>query len=388
MNKKAFIVLVGSMFISMLGMGIVSPFLPIYANSLGASSLQIGLVQAAFNITGIGTLLFVGRLSDRFGRKSFLSGGLSILTIASAGLMYANDIASLILWRLVQGLGASAHLPIAQAYLGDITPEGGEGKWMGYFNAILFAGMGAGPLIGGFIADAFSIKTTFLFMAILNVVGLVATLLFLKEMPRKTARGGNASIIAPLKSRIMQGVLSFRMTTGIGTASLMAFMPLFADLRIGLSASLIGILMAARTPVSILQSYTGRLADKWNRRKMVVCGGAASIIAVVFLPLTGGFWSLLAVYISITLAQAFAVPPANAYAVHEGRTYGMGASMTMFMLAMQLGNGVGPVALGSLADLFGLECVFYAAAVFMAAGVVLFAWMVPAISTPRKPARG
>jgi DHA1 family multidrug resistance protein-like MFS transporter len=276
MNKKAFIVLVGSMFISMLGMGIVSPFLPIYANTLGASSLQVGLVQAAFNITGIGTLLFVGRLSDRFGRKSFLCGGLSILAIASVGLMFADDIARLILWRFVQGLGASAHLPIAQAYLGDITPEGDEGKWMGYFNAVLFAGMGAGPLIGGVVADAFSIKATFLFMAILNVLGLIATLIFLKEMPRKTAGSERASFIAPLKSRIMRGVFSFRMTTGIGTSSLMAFMPLFADLRIGLSASLIGILMAARTPVSILQSYTGRLADKWNRRTMVVWGGIAA----------------------------------------------------------------------------------------------------------------
>ncbi len=61
MNKKAFWVLVGSMFISMLGMGIVSPFLPIYANTLGASSMQVGLVQAAFSITGIGTLLFQGQ---------------------------------------------------------------------------------------------------------------------------------------------------------------------------------------------------------------------------------------------------------------------------------------------------------------------------------------
>ena len=132
----------------MLGMGIVTPFIPIYANTLGASSLEIGLIQSAFSITGIGTLLFVGRLSDRFGRKIFLSGGLSILTLSSLGLMRSNSPIDLILWRFVQGLGASAHLPIAQSYLGDITPEGSEGKWMGHFNAVLFAGMGAGPLVG------------------------------------------------------------------------------------------------------------------------------------------------------------------------------------------------------------------------------------------------
>jgi DHA1 family multidrug resistance protein-like MFS transporter len=386
MNKKAFAVLVGSMFISMLGMGIVSPFLPIYANALGASSLEVGMVQAAFNITGIGTLLFVGRLSDRFGRKSFLSGGLTVLAIASVGLMYANDVVHLILWRFVQGLGASAHLPIAQAYLGDITPGGSEGKWMGYFNAVLFAGMGAGPLVGGIITDAFSIRAAFLFMAVLNVAGLIATLIFLKEMPRKVAAREHRSYIAPLKSLVMRGVLSYRLTTGIGTASLMAFMPLFADLKIGLSASLIGILLAARTPVSILQSYTGRLADKWDRRSMVVWGGIASIIATALLPLTRGFWPLLIAYISVTVGQAFGMPAASAYVVHEGRTYGMGASMTMFMMAMQTGNGIGPIVLGSIADRLGLESTFYTAAVFTAAGILLFAWMVRGSSPRPAPA--
>jgi DHA1 family multidrug resistance protein-like MFS transporter len=376
MNKKAFVVLVGSMFISMLGMGIVNPFLPIYANTMGASKLEVGLIQAAFSITGIGTLVFIGRLSDRFGRKSFLSGGLTILAISSFGLMYGYDPLHLILWRFFQGLGAAAHLPIAQAYLGDITPEGSEGKWMGYFNAVLFAGMGAGPLVGGVITDAFSMKAAFLSMAVLNVLGLIATLIFLKEMPRKIAAREHASLIAPLKSRILRGVFSYRMTTGVGTATLMAFMPLFADERIGLSASLIGILLAARTPLSIIQTYTGRLADSWDRRSMVIWGGVASIAATTLLPRTDGFWLLLVVYSAVTLGQSFGMPAANAYVVHEGRIYGMGASMTMFMMAMQTGTGIGPVILGGIADRLGLDSVFYSAAICMAVGIALFAWMV------------
>jgi len=376
MNKKAFWVLVGSMLISMLGMGIVSPFLPIYAHTMGASRLQIGLVQAGFNITGIGTLLFVGRLSDRFGRKSFLSSGLAVLSISAVGLMYARDPKHLILWRFVQGLGASAHMPIAQAYLGDITPDGHEGKWMGYFNSFLYAGIGLGPLAGGFISDWYSIRATFLFMAILNVLAMTCTLAFLKEMPRKIAARENTAFLAPLKSRTMRGVCSYCMTAGIGTSSLMAFMPLFADMRLGLSTKLIGVLLATRAPISLCQSYTGRLADRWNRRSMVIWGGMLSITAVSLLPHTAVFWLLLAAYLSVTIGQAFSIPSANAYVVNEGRTYGMGASMTTFMLAMHIGNGVGPVALGSVADWFGLESAFYAAAVCMAAGLVLFATMV------------
>jgi MFS transporter, DHA1 family, multidrug resistance protein len=376
MNKKAFAVLVGSMLISMLGMGIVSPFLPIYANTMGASSTQVGLIQAAFNITGIGTLLFIGRLSDRYGRKLFLSCGLSIMAIAAIGLMYSRDPVHLILWRFFQGLGAAAHLPIAQAYLGDITPEGNEGKWMGYFNAVLYCGMGIGPLVGGLIADAYSIRSSFLFMAGLNTLALIATLIFLKEMPRKVAARENRSLFAPLKSRRIRGVCSYCMTAGVGTSSLMAFMPLYADLKLGLSAKFIGILLAARSPISLLQSYTGRLADRWNRKFMVLGGGIAAITAVLLLPQTGFFWTLLITYLAVTLGQAISMPAANAYVVHEGRTFGMGASMTMFMLAMHIGSGIGPIALGSIADWIGLKSVFYVAAICMAAGLVLFAMMV------------
>jgi DHA1 family multidrug resistance protein-like MFS transporter len=371
MDRKAFIVLVGSMFISMMGMGLVTPFLPIYANTMGANGVEVGLIQAAFSITGIGTLLFVGRLSDRYGRKSFLSGGLTILAIASFGLLYATRPLHLILWRFFQGLGASAHLPIAQAYLGDITPKGSEGKWMGYFNAVLFAGLGAGPLLGGVIADAFSMKASFLIMAFLNILGLIATLLFLKEMPRKIAAREHSSYMAPLKSRIMRGIFIYRMTAGIGTASLMAFVPLYAELKLGLSTTLIGIVLATRTPASIVQSYTGSLADRWNRRSMVFWGGMATVVTTILLPQTGRFWTLLIVYVLITLGQSFGIPAANAYIVDEGRTYGMGTSMTMFMLAMQIGNGIGPVALGGISDGLGLNSVFYSAAVVMASGILL-----------------
>lgn len=365
----------------MLGMGIVSPFIPIYANTLGASSLEIGLIQSAFSITGIGTLLFVGRLSDRFGRKIFLSGGLIILAVSSLGLMHSYSPLHLIMWRFVQGLGASAHLPIAQSYLGDITPEGSEGKWMGHFNAVLFAGIGAGPLVGGVITDAFNISIAFLVMAVLNVLGLIATLLFLKEMPRKTADREHASFSAPLKSRIMRGVISLRLTTGVGTATLMAFLPLFADVRLGLSTSLIGMMLAARTPISVVQYYTGHLADKWNRRPMVIWSGMAAFIAVALIPLTSGFWTLLIAYTCVALGQTFGMPAANAYIVNEGRTFGMGICMTMFMLAMNVGNSIGPLILGGIADWLGLDSAFYAAAFSMAAGVVVFTLMLRSSST-------
>ncbi len=376
MDKKTFFVLLGTLFISMLGMNIISPFLPLYARKMGASALQLGFVQAAFSVSGTTTLLFIGRLSDDYGRKSFLAGGLALLSISSAAFMFASTPLHLIVLRFFQGLGASTFLAISQAYMGDRLQSGSEGRWMGYFNAVLFAGMGSGPLVGGAITDAYSISVAFLALAAMNALGLLAILFFVRELPRKRAVREYQSFLAPLKSRIMRGVFSYRMTVGVGTATLMAFVPLFAGLRLGLTSTMIGLMLAARIPISICQSYTGRMADRWNRRLMVIWGAAITVVAVLLIPSVAGFWGLLIAYLWVTVGQALGIPAANAYVVREGRTYGMGASVTMFMMAMYAGNSIGPVVLGGIADKLGLASAFYAASLCMAAGLVLFVFLV------------
>jgi DHA1 family multidrug resistance protein-like MFS transporter len=375
MDKKAFFVLVSTMLISMLGFGIVVPLLPIYAEQMGASDLQIGLINAGFSLMVLVMLPIMGPLSDRFGRKVFLCTGLAILTVASLSFIWAQTPTQLILVRIFQGIGASMHLPIAQAYLGDITPKGEEGKWMGHFNAILFSSMSIGPLFGGVLTDLFSATTTFLVMSALCLIGLIAALIFLPEVAKRVVAQRQGSVFEGLrKSRIIRGIFAFRTTVGFSNACIMTFLPVFASEKLGLSILLIGVLIASRTPLSFLQSYTGGLADRHNRRALVIIGSLASIIFIALIPLSVGFWSVLIIYALLAIGVAFAMPAATAYVVEEGRIFGMGASMALFMMAMQIGNGFGPVILGSIADFMGLESAFYAAAVIMVLGVAAFVW--------------
>jgi DHA1 family multidrug resistance protein-like MFS transporter len=383
MDKKVFLVLVGTMLISMLGFGIVVPLLPIYAEQMGASDLQIGFINAGFSLMILIALPIIGRLSDRFGRKKFLIAGLSTLTVASLAFIWAQNPFQLILVRIFQGIGASMHLPIAQAYLGDITPKGEEGRWMGHFNAILFSSMSIGPFFGGALTDLFSASTTFLVMAALCFIGLVATLIFLPEVTERVVSRGNGSVFEGLKkSRIMKGVFAFRMTSGFSMACLMTFLPLLASEKLGLSIFLIGVLIASRTPLALIQSYTGSLADRYSRWGLVVLGSLGAIVFIALIPLAGGFWPLLVLYALVSIGTAFAMPAATAYVVEEGRIYGMGASMALFMMAMQIGNGVGPILLGGIADFMGVGSSFYAAAIILLLGVVAFIWFSRGYSPP------
>lgn len=375
MNKNAFAVVVSTMFISMLGMGIVVPLLPIYADHMGASAMEIGLISAGFSIGLTVFLPLMGRVSDRFGRKVFLSSGLAGLTIASLGFIWAQNPLHLIIVRFFQGFSATMHLPLAQAYLGDITPEGEEGRWMGYFNAILFSGMGIGPLFGGVLTDLFSMNAAFVVMAALNLLGLVSTIIFLPEVARKTpAQKQFTSLTYLRKSTLLKGACAFRMSIGFGSASFLTFLPIFANNTIGLSTSLIGLLLASRMPVSLVQSFSGTLADKYNRRAIVIIGSACALVATALLPASGNFWALLALYGFATFGAAFALPAATAYVVEEGRIFGMGASMALFMMAMQFGTGVGPILLGGVVDLFGIGSAFFTGAGIILVGICVFIW--------------
>ena len=377
MNKKIFTILVGTMFISMLGFGIVVPLLPIYADQLGATPLEIGLINGGFSITVLVFLPVVGRLSDRIGRKVFLCSGLSCLIIASLGLIWAQNPLQLILVRCFQGLGASMHLPIAQAYLGDITPKGEEGRWMGRFNGVLFSAVGLGPLIGGLLTDLFSTSTTFLVMAALCAVGLIATIILLPEVPKKTVLERESAVFSSLRrSDKLKGAFTIQMANGFVMACMMTFLPLFASQSLGLSVSLIGLLIASQTPMALFQFYTGTLADKHSRRILVTAGGTAAVIFIALQPMANGFWPLLAMYVLMAVGIAFAIPSVAAYVVEEGRTLGMGTSMAMLMMAMQVGTGVGPIVLGGIVEFVGIKSAFYSAAGIMLIGVAVFNWFI------------
>ena len=128
MIRRVFPVLALAIFSSMLGAGIVVPLLPLYAEGMGATGLSLGFIFAGFAITRTLVTPFFGRLSDRKGRKLFLTIGLFTYALVSFAYVLAGHVYHLVLIRLVHGVTGAMILPIAQAYIGDLSPEGEEGK--------------------------------------------------------------------------------------------------------------------------------------------------------------------------------------------------------------------------------------------------------------------
>ncbi len=377
MIRKVFPILALSIFCCMLGSGIVVPLLPLYAESLGASGVWLGLIFAGFAIThAIATPVF-GRLSDRSGRKPFISIGLLSYGIISLTFVWADTISQLILLRLLHGVAGGMILPIAQAYVGDLSPQGEEGKWMGYANAAFFGGFGFGPLLGGTLAEHLGMDAAFFTMGGLNFLAFFIAVLFLPRIDRKKVAATPAVSFKELgASGVMVGLFTFRLTLTLGRSAFLTFVPIYAAAGLGLRTTLIGVLLAVSTLLlSVLGVPSGRIADRFSRRALIVIGCLVSVTYLALVPLADNFWNLLALTALGSFGGAIAVPAASAMAVGEGRKYGMGSAIAVFSMALSIGMSLGPILSGAITDFSGISAAFYFGAVVTLVGTALFIWL-------------
>jgi MFS family permease len=126
----------------------------------------------------------VGRLSDFWGRKTFIATGLFLYWLISLGYLLCNSVGDLVLVRIVQGCSGAMIIPLAMAHIGDIAPEKQEGQYLGSFSVSLFAGFGFGPLLGGLIMYRFGIEANFYLMSLLCFLAFLVVILFLPNMKR------------------------------------------------------------------------------------------------------------------------------------------------------------------------------------------------------------
>lgn len=373
--KKVFPILALSMFSSTLGMGIVAPLLPIYAQTLGASGIWLGTIVASYSISNSIFVPFVGRFSDRKGRKLLLSAGLLAYAIISLGYVLAGNALQLSLVRFIQGIAGAATIPIATAYLGDLSPEGEEGKWMGYGNAAFFSGFGIGPLLGGVMTEHLGMNATFFTMGGLNLLAFFVAYFFLPRADSRHAAGGiKLSFKEMSNSSMVRGIFSFRLVQALGRGGIVAFLPIFGSLA-GLSLSQIGVLITINFLALILLAPLGGLvADRTNRRTVTMYGNIIFSGLLAVIPFSNSFGQLATVLVIQGISGAIVMATAAALTVEEGRKYGMGSTMSIFMLAMGIGLAVGPIISGVIADFFNIESVFYFGAATGLIGTILFGW--------------
>jgi len=361
----------------MLGLGVISPLLPVYVHDLGASGIWVGSIFAIFSVSRIIFIPLVGKLSDRKGRKAFITVGLAGYTLISFLYSITHTLPMLLGIRFLHGFFSAMVIPITMAYLGEIAEPGREGRMMGLFNMAMFLGMAGGPLLGGVLKDTVGYASVFYAMMGLTGLAFFMAVTMLPEIktPEKDGARKTTSFRSILRNKIIQSVLLFRINNAVARGALMSFLPIMA---MHLPAAQIGILISVNVFLTaFLQKVFGDLADKLNNCYLIIGGSLLTTFSLALVPFFRSFTGLLITGAVFGIASGISIPAASSLNIKIGKKNGgMGATVSLFNTAQNIGWLVAPMLAGFIYDSWGLKAIFFCVAGISLLGTLGFYFLI------------
>jgi MFS family permease len=369
----------------MVGLGIIWPLVPVLAVQLGAGGLIVGLIIASYNISRTFLSPFVGRFSDRFGRKNFILIGLALYSVVSFAYILADTSPALIGVRLAHGLASLLVVPICMALAGDIAPKGQLGSYLGTLSMAAMAGLGLGPCLGGILFEHFGMGTAFCGMGLLSIFAGGLVVFFLppdRESGAVVRRQGTVSFKEILSNRTALAIVLMRFFAATGQGAVYTFLPIYA-MQAGMSSLQVGILLSVNIfLVAVMQRPVGRWMDRGNPKFAVIVGMFGCAVSIFPMPFFMGFNYLLALNLFMGLASGLTFPGSLVISGHLGRTMGMASLMSVTDAAWTFGLVVSPILSGVILDLWGITHVFTTGAVLIFIGSIVVTVLLRGYSPP------
>lgn len=378
MLSRPFLTLAFAMFTAMMGIGMVTPILPVYAEAQGASGAEIGLAFSSFAIVQLFISPFSGRIADRYGRKLFIVAGLASYVVTALGWYYTDTVFWTIAFRAFSGIGSALIFSLSQAYVGDLAPEGFEGRYMGAFGIFIASGFGVGPLLAGIIRDQYDIDTVFISMAVMFAAASTAVAVLLPRSKRVRSGDVDAPPAVPwstiLRHPYVQGLYLVGTSLAFAMGASFTFIAIYLEGEFGATATMVGVVLAVQQVTNgAMQPLSGMLADRFNRR-MLIMGGAVLVAAGYLTPaIVDEYWLVLVGFmLGVGIGSSIAQVSTQALQVEIGR--GLGMATVMSLQATSFGSGVlmGSMLTGIVNDAVGTSWVFVVATLVILGGALAF----------------
>jgi MFS family permease len=377
LNRKILLAIFIVIFADMLGMAFMSPLLPMFSEEMGANAFWLAVISSSLGVSRFILMPVFGRLSDRTGKKKiFICSALFIYIFLGLAFTLVSHYTHIAAIRFIRGIGSAAVVPLARAYVGELSPKGQEGRYMGFFNIAFFFGMGMGPLISGVIKDLSSFDAVFYTMSGIWAFAFLVALLFIPESKTmvQVVREKSISFRKLLVIKMMMAVFMMRTVMGGLIATINLYVPLYAEKRIMSSETEIGILVASGTIVmGIMQNYAGKLADRYSKTMLVILGQISNTVFYFIIPFTSTFTELLIVRIIMSIGGALTLPAIAAITTEIGKDHGMGSAHGLFNMAMTLGYSAWPFFLAPIKESsLGIDWVFHISGIVGFVGFAAF----------------
>jgi DHA1 family tetracycline resistance protein-like MFS transporter len=356
MKRSPLIVIFTTVFIDLVGFGIVIPVLPFYAEGtvFNATPRTVGFLFASYSIMQLIAAPILGRLSDKYGRRPVLLISIIGTGIGFLILGFANTLWMLFAGRILDGL-TGGNISTAQAYIADITTPENRAKGMGLVGAAFGLGFIFGPALGGILSH-WGIHVPFFFAAGLcfaNAVLLYFTLpeTVTKDHPaRNMASSGRGlrQLLNSLKQPRLALVIIIYFLFVVAFSIMTTSFSLYTMFRFGYDAQHTGYLFAYVGVISVIVQggLIGKLVKRFGELPLVLFGAfcfAISLFAVPFVgPQSGGLLGLLIGGGVFAMGNSLATPALTSLASKSVGPAEQGTVLGVMQSAASLARAVGP----------------------------------------------
>lgn len=371
MRRSPLLVIFITVFIDLIGFGIVIPVLPFYVEGtrFNATPRSVGLLFASYSIMQLIFTPILGRLSDKYGRRPVLFLSLLGTGVGFLILGFATTLWMLFAGRIIDGI-TGGNISTAQAYIADVTTPENRAKGMGVIGAAFGLGFIFGPAIGG-ILSRWGINIPFLFaagLAFSNAILLYFTLpeTVTPDHPARTsaAVGRWSQLAQALKQQRLAFVLLIYFLFIVAFSIMTTSFALFTMYRFGYDAHDTGWLFVFVGVVgAIVQGgLIGRLVKHFGEMPLVIAGALLFAASLFSIPLTGphtGLATLLLVGGTFALGNGLSTPTLMGLAsksVGRGEQGGvLGVTQSVASLARTVGPLVSSALIYSAVATYGTD---------------------------------
>ena len=370
-------------FLVMLGLSIISPVLPFYAQELGATTFMVGALVGALAGARVIINLPAGTMGDKFGNWRMMQIGLALIATTSFLAVVAFNYWMLLGVRIVEGVGSAFYVTSSLAALGRISPPEKRGRYMGYYVSFLLMGQVLGPTVGGAVATVWGLRAPFAFYGAVALAGMFLLVsVRLPESRGETAREG----IDWAAVRKLVGNRSF-MRVNFGTMSaffvrsgiLSTVCPLFFNAKFGWDEATIGLLISVAAFSSLgTMLPSGIIADRRGRKLPFTLSFVLTGLIAPFFLFATDFLTAALVYMVWGLSIGLQGPVA-AWSTDFASKENMGTAMGLYRTMGDLGFLLGPTVLtgiatvGNFGQVFDISFFFAMAWMLVAACIVVVA---------------
>ncbi len=362
-------------FVLYIGTYIRLPLVPLFASGLGASTVEVGMINAGFMIAAALLAVPLGLVSDRLGRRRLILAGMIASALTSLLLVAARTPAQVGAVYLISGVGLACFSPAMMSYVGDVAPPSFLGRAYGWYTSALYLGMALGPGLGGAIGAA-GFRAAFLVSAAVVGAAIVVGIPRLPAPPPVMRAGSpdlRADLAEILANRAVVACWTVTFFTTYAWGATFSFFPLYAR-DCGISVAHTGLIFTSQAASNALcRIPIGHLADRTgHRNRYIVLGSLGFALCIGGVGLFSSPAPLYALFLLAGASMAAAFTAVGALISESVDTRVRGLAMGGYNTCIYSGFAASAATLGAVIHRSGYLSGFAAAGGLGAAAALVF----------------